>query len=251
MAVERLKRILILPDAHTPYHDKEALEGLIMGVVLRKVKFDILVILGDWFDFYCISRFTKDPRRLRGLEHEIQAGVALLRQLEAYPFERRIFIEGNHETRLSRAVSEKMPETYEFIQREWERFFPPEKWEYVPYMDDTTIGKLYVTHDVGRSGVHSTLLSLIDYQDNVVIGHNHSMDYVVRGNAKGVPHVGASFGWLGDVRKIDYRHRMKSRRDFVLGFGVGYLRKNGFVYLQPVPIVEGSCVVEGRLFCRK
>lgn len=243
-----LKRVLILPDSHTPYHDKKALEGLIMGKVMPGLKFDILVILGDWFDNYCVSNFVKDPRRLRGLKKELEVGVGLLKKFEAYPFERRIFIEGNHETRLFRTASAKMPEAYEFLEDKWQDYFPKDKWEYVPYMEDITIGRLYLTHDVGRSGVNSTLLSLVDYQDNVVVGHNHIMDYVVRGNAKGTPHIGASFGWLGDVDKIDYRHRMKCRRDYVLGFGVGYLRPNGFIHVQPVPIIGDSCVVEGRLF---
>ena len=56
------------------------------------------------------------------------------------------------------------------------------------------------------------------------------------------------FGWLGDVRQVDYMFRVKANRDWALGFGVGYVRDNGFVYLQPVPIVEGSCCVEGKLF---
>lgn len=43
-------------------------------------------------------------------------------------------------------------------------------------------------------------------------------------------------------------YKVKANRDWALGFGMGYLRENGFVYLQPVPIVEYSCVVEGRLF---
>jgi hypothetical protein len=42
--------------------------------------------------------------------------------------------------------------------------------------------------------------------------------------------------------------RVKANRDWALGFGVGYVRDNGFVYLQPVPIVENSCCVEGKLF---
>lgn len=245
-----MERWLILPDSHTPYHDKKALEGLVMGKVLPAFKWSGLLILGDFFDNYCVSTFTKDPRRLKGLKNEISQGVELLSRFSAYPFKRRIFVEGNHETRLFRSVSKDAPALYEFVEAQWRSFFPSARWEYVPYMEDTTIGKLYATHDVGRSGDNSTRLSLMDYQDNVVVGHNHIMDFHVRGNAKGIPHVGASFGWLGDVSKIDYRHRMKCRRDYVLGFGVAYLRPNGFIHVHPIPIISNdySCEVEGRLF---
>jgi len=61
-------------------------------------------------------------------------------------------------------------------------------------------------------------------------------------------HVGASFGWLGDYRRIDYRHRMRACRDWVLGFGVGYLLPSGVVFVVPVPIINYSAVVEGQLF---
>ena len=47
---------------------------------------------------------------------------------------------------------------------------------------------------------------------------------------------------VGDVRQVDYMFRVKANRDWALGFGVGYVRDNGFVYLQPVPIVEGVVV---------
>jgi predicted phosphodiesterase len=247
-AHHRLTKILFLPDTHTPYHDARAVEGLIIERVMPGWKPDVLVILGDWFDNYAVSRFTKNPKRLRGLQAELEVGVRLLRRFEAFPFKRRIFLEGNHEARLLKATADKMPEVYEFMERAWATLFTAGKWEYVPYMEDIHLGKLYATHDVGRAGEQSTRLSLVDYQDNVVIGHNHLMDFVVRSNAKGIPHVGASFGWLGDVLKIDYRHRMKSRRDYVLGFGVGYLRPNGLIHIVPVPIVQYSALVEGVLY---
>jgi hypothetical protein len=43
-------------------------------------------------------------------------------------------------------------------------------------------------------------------------------------------------------------HEAKSA-EWVHGFGVGYLEpQSGVVHLQPVPIVHGKCVVNGRLF---
>jgi len=223
------------------------LEKLIIGQVVPAFDWYGIVILGDWFDNYSVSHYTKNPKRLRGLDKEIEKGFDLLHIFELLPFKKRIFIEGNHETRLSRTVSDKMPEIYEFVMRDWENRFS--QWEYVPYMEDIEIGRLFLTHDVGHSGTLSTRQTLHAYQDNVVIGHNHNMLYCVEGNAKATAHVGASFGWLGDVSKIDYRHKMKARREWVLGFGTGYHNpESDFVYLVPHPIVEYTAVVEGRLF---
>ncbi len=43
-------------------------------------------------------------------------------------------------------------------------------------------------------------------------------------------------------------HRIKAIKDWTLGFGIGYLdTKTGIVYLSPVPIVKGTCMIEGKL----
>jgi hypothetical protein len=242
-----LQRWLILPDSHTPYHNEKALEDLIMRQIVPAFDWYGIVIMGDWFDNYCVSQYTKNPKRLNNLQAEVEKGFELMHVFELMPFKRRIFIEGNHETRLSRAVSAKMPEAYEFVMKNWHDRFS--QWEYVGYMEDIQIGELFLTHDVGYSGALSTRQTLHAYQDNVVIGHNHNLLYIVEGNAKGTAHVGASFGWLGDVEKIDYRHRMRAKRDWVLGFGTAYHNpETGYVYIQPQPIVDYSAVVEGRLF---
>ena len=240
-----LKRILFIPDAHTPYHDKRALEGLIIDKIIPYFQWDTICILGDWWDNYSISTHLKTPTRERSWMRESETGKRLLRQIATVKARRRILIKGNHEQWLEKILSDKVPSLYEeFIHKTRH----PEGWEVVPYMDSTTLGKLHITHDLGYSGINSTQQALSACGDNLIQGHNHNLTYIVRGNAKGDSHVGASFGWLGDYRKIDYRHRMKARRDWVLGFGVGYLRPNGIVHVQPIPIIKYACVVEGRLF---
>jgi predicted phosphodiesterase len=240
-----LKRVLIIPDAHTPYHDRRALEDLIIGQIIPAFGWDTICILGDWWDNYSISNHLKTPTRERSWERESKIGKDLLQRIRIVPARRRILIKGNHERWLEKLLSDKAPALYETVIN---KTHSPEGWEVVEYMESTNIGKLHVTHDLGYSGMQSAQQSLAACGDNIVIGHNHNMTYVVRGNAKGKCHVGASFGWLGDYRRIDYRHRMRARRDWVLGFGVGYLRPNGVIHLMPIPIVDYSCVVEGRLF---
>ncbi len=240
-----LKRVLFIPDAHTPYHDRRALEGLIMGQVIPAFTWDTICILGDWWDNYSISNHLKTPTRERSWKRESEYGKGLLRQLGQVKARRHILVKGNHERWLENLLADKVPALYEEFLDKTKH---PEGWQVIEYMNSTSIGKLHVTHDLGHSGINSTQQSLTACGDNIVIGHNHNMTYVVRGNTKGDTHVGASFGWLGDYKKIDYRHRMKARREWVLGFGVGHLREGGIIHIQPVPIIKYSCVVEGHLF---
>ena len=241
----KLKRVLFIPDAHTPYHDRRALEGLLLLRVLPAFKWDTICVLGDWWDNYSISSFVKTPTREHSWRKEMTCGERLLEQISETPARRFIFLKGNHEQRPERIIADKLPPLYdEFMSK---THYPP-GWEVIEYMKSTTIGKVHVTHDVGFAGLNSTQQTLIACGDNIVHGHSHIMSYLVRGNAMGDIHVGACFGWLGDYKKVDYRHRMRVQREWVLGFGVGYLRPNGIIHLQPIPIVKYSAVVEGRLF---
>jgi hypothetical protein len=79
------------------------------------------------------------------------------------------------------------------------------------------------------------------------------MAYICEGNATGEYKLSAQFGWLGDVDQIDYMSEAKARKDWALGFGVGYIHKTtGIAYLTPVPIIAAAgsytCCVNGRLF---
>lgn len=241
-----MEKVLFIPDTHAPYHDPAAWK-LLANRVIPAWKPDIIVVLGDFCDFYAVSFHSRDPKRCSRLLDEIQEPRKMIAHLSKYG-KRRVFVKGNHEFRLERYIHDKAPELDGLVDVDDMLQLSEQGWDVVEYKHDYRLGLAFITHDTGRSGAHSTRNSMHDYMDNVVIGHNHAMAYLVEGNAKGVPHVGASFGWLGDKSKVDYMYAIKAKRDWSLGFGIGHLRKNGFIYLVPVPIVEGTCVVDGTLY---
>lgn len=240
------ERWLFIPDTHAPYHDKRAWALLMQ--VLRSTLFYGVCILGDFFDCYAISDYRKDPRRERSLRAEIMAARAVRKPLDDYPFKERVFIEGNHEWRYARYLQDNAPALYEeCVEND---LFGLGVWKVVPYMEDTQLGALNLTHDIGLAGMTSTRKTMHEYGDNAVIGHNHNLQYFVEGNAKGVTHVGASFGWLGDRDLADYKHKMKARKEWALGFGTGVHRvSTGAVYLTPHPILNDyTCCFDGRIY---
>ena len=247
VSVKRLKKVLFLPDTHSPYHCKPAFD-LVEKVVAGIGPFDEVVIEGDFPDFYSVSTHSKDPKRAGKFFEEVEVTKQLLRRVEGWGFTKQHYVMGNHEDRLDRYIHDKAPEMKGIVSCDGLLELTRHRWHITPYKDHTMVGKVYVTHDVGKAGPSAVKDALSSYQDNVVIGHLHRISYMVEGNAKGVPHVAACFGWLGDVAQVDYMYRVKANRDWALGFGVGYVRDNGFVYLQPVPIIDGSCCVEGKLF---
>lgn len=241
-----LETVLFLPDMHSPYHDKRAI-NLVERVVhvLRPTR---IVLGGDVGDFYAVSSHSKDPKRRDTFEDEVAITKQLLRRIEGWRFKQKIFIKGNHENRLERYIMDQAPEMNGIVSIDGLLELTAHGWTVVEYKDHTQVGQIYVTHDLGKSGATAVRDALTSYQDNIVINHIHRINYIVEGNARGVPHVAASFGWLGDVNRVDYMYKVRANRDWALGFGVGYLRANGCMYLQPVPIIEYSCVVEGKLF---
>jgi hypothetical protein len=240
-----LQPILFVPDCHRPFHDKRAYSLMIK--VARDLKPGIVAVIGDYADFFSISSHSKSPTRGERFVEELADAKKGIRELETLGAKRLIFCEGNHEDRFRRYINDKAAELSGITSVP--ELLGLQRWEFVPYRQSTTIGKLNITHDVGHVGRYSAFKSVDTVQGNVVTGHSHRLSYLVEGNAKGEAHVSAQFGWLGDAKAADYMNRIKALRDWALGFGVGYLQPNtGAVYLIPVPVVNNTVVFNGKLY---
>jgi hypothetical protein len=215
----------------------------------RWFKPNSIVIIGDFADFYSVSSFSKDPTRLSQLDLEISDCNLGLDELDALKSEEKIFVAGNHCERLQKYLMDRAPALFSVLKVEKLFRLAVRGWKYVPYKKHLKLGKLYLTHDVGSFGRTSVHKALDTYQHSVLTGHSHRMAYVVEGNAAGEQMLSAQFGWLGDVDKVDYKHKIQAMREWALGFGVAYEEtKSGLVFVQPIPIVHYQCVVGGKLF---
>lgn len=247
MKKDKLQRILFIPDTHTPYHDKKAVD--LVHKVADSFAPDHIIIMGDFADFYPLSSHSKDPNRALTLKNDLICTKQELLRYTKHKAKNLVFIAGNHSNRLVRYLQDKAPELYNIISIPEILGLEKMGFKYVEYKDHYTIGKLNVTHDVGTAGRFAHYKALDTFQSNILIGHTHRLGYAVEGDAVGNKHVTAMFGWLGDASKADYMHRIKATRDWSLGFGIGYLNpKTGTVYVTPIPIVLYTCVVEGKLF---
>jgi predicted phosphodiesterase len=243
----KLEKILFIPDSHFPYEDKKAFELMLKAG--KAFKPDHSIILGDFIDCYSVSSHSKNPKRSLKLTEEVDATKAALDKVKALGAKNNVFVSGNHEDRLERYLMDKAPELYDFISTPHILDLQKKGFKYVPYKQAYKIGKLNITHDTGTAGRYAHYKSMDAFQNNVIIGHTHRLGYAVEGDAMGNRHVCAMFGWLGDIEEVDYMHRIKAVRDWSLGFGVGYLNpKTGVVYVVPVPIVNYTACVEGKLY---
>jgi hypothetical protein len=242
-------RHLLWPDSHVPFESKRAFDLVLQ--VLDSVPFNEVDLLGDFADFYEVSDHDKAPGRAHNFDNELTAVNARLRQIEVASKRARLrYVMGNHEHRLQRYLTRRAPELHKVVRIE-ELLGLGKRWSVTKYGDHHKVGKLHLTHDVGYSGMNAHRQSRQEYEGNVAIGHVHRLAVEYKGNSKGNAHVGASMGWLGDKRAIDYMHRAKASA-WMLGFGIAYVeRKTGNAHVVPIPIIDYRCVVEGKLFSTK
>lgn len=243
-----LDRLFIISDLHSPFEDEHAWRIVLDS--LADFKADVFVSLGDFMDCLSISHWSKDPRRVLSFKDEVAAANHKLDELEARtPGARKIFVEGNHEDRLVRYLQDKAPELLGMVGIPEHLHLVSRGWEHVPYKQSIRVGKLHLTHDVGTAGRYAVYKAMDTFQSNVATGHTHRLGYAVEGDATGDSHVSHMLGWLGDVNQVDWMHRVKALREWALGFGYGYVdRATGNAHLIPVPIVNGTAIVEGRLY---
>ncbi len=91
-------------DTHVPFGDAAAVK-VVQGVI-RDVRPDVLVNMGDLVDCWQISRFDKDPKRLDTLQDNIDGARKHLHEMaQIAPKARRVLLEGNHENRLTRVIA--------------------------------------------------------------------------------------------------------------------------------------------------
>ena len=67
----KVQKIFFVPDTHVPYHDDKAFKLTLKAI--RKFAPDILVVLGDFADFYSVSSHDKSPDRRILLNDELKA----------------------------------------------------------------------------------------------------------------------------------------------------------------------------------
>lgn len=242
----RLRRVLILPDAHIPYHSTVWLDLVLQ--VGKSFKPDIIAIMGDWGEFYGVSSHAKDAKKANRMDEEIEACNAALDLIDALGATDKLYIEGNHEDRLRRYLMDN-PALHNVVSTEKLLRLKERGWKFTSYKDHAKRGAAYFTHDVGSAGRNAIYKALGLYQKTIITAHTHRMQMVVEGSVTGEPTLAASFGWGGDVEQIDYMNRATARRDWALGMGVGYLDpSSGIVYLTPIPVVRKTVCVEGRVF---
>lgn len=240
-----MSRIIVCPDTHVPDHDRRAWACFLKACSTSKAQ--TLVVIGDFADYWAISRHAKQASRIARLKLELPAVNACLDELDSVGFSRKVFCQGNHEERLERYINERAPELDGLLDtRDLFRLRARRHWEWIPYRKHLKIGKSFFSHEVGPCGKNVTIQSLDAFQHPIVIGHSHRAGVAYGGSVAGDRRVAMSVGWLGDLSKISYMHQSQTK-DWQHAFGLIDQDPAGNSWMQVIPIIGGKCIIDGKM----
>ena len=99
------KKYVILPDAHFPHQDPQAMACVLAAV--RAIEPDEIIVLGDWLDaggFSSYPGMTFDDGAHSYLQHEVAPCNAFLDLLQGPNHTKLVYLEGNHEYRVFKHI---------------------------------------------------------------------------------------------------------------------------------------------------
>lgn len=215
-------RILPIGDLHLPYHNRAAVRQVIK--LIKKLRPTHIIQVGDLYDQYCFSRFTKKnittsiKEILLARKYAVELWTAIRK---VAPRAKCFQLLGNHDVRLTKRIAEKVPEAYEIVKEKLDELytFRGVKTLY-DERDILKIGSVAFTHGyLSRLGDHCRL-----FGQSVVVGHSHVGGCVFeQRHGKIIYELNA--GYLADESSEPLRYRPTKTCKWTLG--VGYIDSNG------------------------
>lgn len=182
------RKAFLLYDPHIPYQNVDA-----YNIAIRYAKEwepDDIIIGGDFADFKDISFWKDAPNRSRFSDEIARVRVYLGLLRSNFPTCRIIYIEGNHEQRLSRYLFSKAPELYGLPGLTVPKLLELDRHgiEYISNIERLTsgarpfqLGKLFVLHGheikVSWDGVNLARTMYLKSHNNVIFGHHHQSQH--------------------------------------------------------------------------
>jgi predicted phosphodiesterase len=237
-------KVAVLSDIHYPYEDRNCIK--LTKQFLKDYNPDIIILNGDIADCYSISKYTKDPKRNISAQDEIDYTHDRLREwTEEFPNTAFKYLEGNHESRLSRLIKTDAPALSSMRAMAFENALGLESLgiEWIDSSKDLYIGKLLFYHgDVVRKGSGATVKGHFDqYGCSMIIGHIHRLGTVYKRNKYGT-HILIENGTLCDFN-VDYMRYP----DWQHGFTTLDFDGDDF-FVRQYPIINYKLVTDNKVY---
>jgi UDP-2,3-diacylglucosamine pyrophosphatase LpxH len=232
------RRVGVISDVHVPSHDKVAVEAALRFLKTKEI--DTLIINGDFMDMYQISSHDKDPMRRITFGDELEEGRLILGQIRKF-FGKNVDIiyqEGNHEERYGRFLPKEMAGDKvrgSSIREQLDLHEHNILW--VGDRRGINLGKLrvYHGHEMKAAGVNPTRSMIMKAMHNVVIGHLHRQNALVKPRLDG----GSVGAWVTGCL-CDLRPHYAVSNEWGHGFAFVEISEDGTFALQLHSIINGK-----------
>ena len=160
-----VNNVLAISDLHIPFENKYALEFVVD--IYKKYNCNRVVFMGDIFDCYSLSRYTKSPSSLNASDEFEEAKNKAKLWTKAFP--EADCIVGNHEARINKKFTENgIPKA--FLKSFNELFGLPDTWH---WSNEVIIDDTHYIHG-NRDGMFSHVNIARDSRASTVTAHTHT-----------------------------------------------------------------------------
>ena len=215
-----------------------------IGAYIRAKRPDVVVHIGDNWDFPSLSSYDKGKTSFEGrrLRDDLKAGTDGMKLLTAEILKdpsyqpRLIFCMGNHEARIDR-LAEETPELDGFVGTE---YLPLAElgWEVYPFLQPVEVAGIYFVHFLaneytGKPLGGGALNQLKLKGKSYVVGHKQCLDIAIRNTLDGAQQIGII---NGACYPFDERYKGPQGNSHFRGIVVLHEAKNGSALPMPVSL---------------
>lgn len=211
----------ITADFHIPLYDPDYVNTMIK--TFRDAGIKTLVVGGDFLNMDELSRF-EDKQASAGLEFEIGEAVKVMDVL-TQSFDRIIYMWGNHDARLHKALGLKlqfkhaMKLIFNELDKEGLSQIEFTNLDHVWHENEETGERWYICHPANYTRVPLTTARILSAKldAHVITAHSHhcAIGYAIDGE-----HVVAEIGGLFDKTKTNYLQRTTTFPTWTQGFAM-------------------------------
>ncbi len=242
---KEFKAIAVINDTQNPFQDKISLS--LVETFLFEAQPDILVYNGDCNDFYQISKFDKDPRRIADLQSDVDNTKAMFcRQRKGLPNTRMVLVDGNHEDRWQKFLWTKAPELSSLTCLTTDELFSLKEYdiEHVNYECGIKINDIFLIIHGNLASVHSSYTAKRMFEKHGGCGicaHTHRGGSYYKRNRFG------TWGWWENFCLCSLYPDWIQNPDWVQGFSLIHFRGKRF-WIEQIPIIDHAFIYGGKIY---
>lgn len=236
---------LFTGDAHYPFAD-ERITRLICNFK-EWLKPDSHIRVGDYFDFYQLSKFSINPLRSANLQSDIDTGTRGIKlECEASPDTDEYLILGNHCHRLQRFLWDT-PKISQLRGNRFDVLTGTGKLgvKLASYEDGLMINDVYLARHGELIRKYSGWTAKAHYEKhggNGIVGHSHRGGHYTKRDRFGV------WGWAENFCLCDLNPEYVSCPDWQHGFTIQTWFSNHQYIIEQIPIINYRFIYGGKVF---